>query len=102
MITPRGLQRNRSRQGCGNLAGSGAGRQIFLEPNCTTVSSAFPKLCRPILFFLGRVLVLHLRHFLRKTGGVFFVLDIINGEGSKHIVGIVPGPILIRIRVCHL
>jgi hypothetical protein len=54
-----------------------------------------------ILFFLGRFFVLHLRHFLGETSSEFLVLDVIDGESPEHVVRVVPGPILIGIRVCH-
>jgi hypothetical protein len=54
-----------------------------------------------ILFFLGGLSVLHLRHLLRETGRVLFILDIVDRERPKHIVRVFPGPILIRICVGH-
>ena len=53
------------------------------------------------LFSFRRFFVLHLRHLLRQTRGIFFVLDIINRESAEHVVRVVLGPILIGIRVGH-
>jgi hypothetical protein len=53
------------------------------------------------LFFLGGLFVLHLRHLLRKTGDIFFVLHAINREFSLHVVRILEGPILIGIGIGH-
>src|SRR5260370_29161065 len=69
----------------------------FRKPHCASVCSAFPKLDRRFLFFLGRFFALHLSHLLGKTGGVFLVLVIINGESPENIVRVVPGPLMIRI-----
>ncbi len=65
---------------------------------CATDTVRYPDVKVSILFLLGRFL----RHLLRQTRGVFFVLDIINRESPEHVVGIVPRPILVGIVKCHL
>ncbi len=73
-----------------------------VTPKPNTRDACATQIVMSILFFLGCFFVLRLRHFLRQTGGVFFVFDIINRERPKHIVRVVPGPILVRIAVSHL
>src|SRR5439155_14854833 len=53
-----------------------------------------------ILFLLG-LFVLHLRHLLGETSREFSVLDIVDRERPKHIVRVLPGPILVRIGIGH-
>src|ERR1700730_16856865 len=58
-------------------------------------------LARSILFFLG-ALFLRLCHLLRETGGVFLVLDVIDGESSLHVIRVFECPLLVRVVIGQL
>ena len=86
----------------GTKVGLSSFRAKSRNPVALPIAPAGVLFWKLLLFFLGRFFSLHPSHFLRQTSGVLLVLNIIHSERRKHVVRVVPGPILVRICVSHL